>query len=191
MRKIAFAELPDRRSLLRQWHKVYGPRGKKPLVCLTINADVVKVWTHYDDSIRRVRPCEGVETCTHCLSGKSRRFMAYTAAILETTRETFILELTEGATRKLMSNFLLPDKLRGHVLTLYRTKDHKNAPVIVEAKPFKGKMVLPAEIDPLPSLLRLWGWTDKHEQELLAKNVEHAMEVKELIDNMGHVELPH
>jgi hypothetical protein len=190
MRKIAFAELPDRRSLLRQWHKVYGPRGTRRLTVAVINNDVLKLWTHYDRKINRVRPCEGYHECQYCQSGQTRRFMAYAAALTENTREICIVELTEGATRKLVHMNLIPDKLRGQVLTLYRVKPNKNAPVIVEAKPLAAHVALPDEVDPLPSLLRLWGWTDKHEQELRAREQETAMEVKELIDNMGHVELP-
>lgn len=167
MREVAFADLPERRSLVRQWRKVYGPRGLKRLHVKTLSDDVLAVWTHYDTSINRVRPCEGLK-CPFCLQGLGRRYLAYAAALRADTNEPCIVEITEGAARKLREMGLLPGKLRGYSLTLFRLKDYVNAPVQVEALKL-ALQNLPAPFDVLPSLLRLWGWNDGHQGELQRK----------------------
>lgn len=167
MREVAFAELPDRRSLSRQWRKVYGPRGLKRLHVKTLSEDILSVWTHFDTTINRVRPCEGLK-CPYCIKGLARRFLGYAAAMRSDTNEPCIVEITEGAARKLREMGLLPGKLRGYSLTLFRLKDYVNAPVQVEALKL-SRQDLPPSFDVLPSLLRLWGWNDDNGGALAAK----------------------
>jgi hypothetical protein len=77
------------------------------------------------------------------------------------------VEITEGAARQLKDAGLLPGKLRGHMLTLFRsrTTSTPRCRSRFRSSPCKSS---PA-FDVLPSLMRLWGWNDGHGGELAAK----------------------
>lgn len=168
MEPIAFAPLPQRRSLLRQWHKVTGPRGKRPFTFGCLSPDLTALWVHFDNSTRRLAPCKGEGQCSYCAENTPRRWMGYAAGIMADTRDKVVAEVTEGAARQLVERGLLPGKLRGLVITLFRLKDHRNAPVQVKTEKAKAGAHIPEAFDPMPHLLRLWGYNEAHHGQLAA-----------------------
>lgn len=169
MQSIPPAPLPERRSLLRQWRKVYGPRGKRPFRFVCFSPNVTAVFVHFDQRIMRHVPCVGENACTYCIDSQTRRWMGYVAGARCDTHEICIAEVTEGAARRLIDLGLLPGKLRAQVVTLYREKDHKNAPVMVKAEKHSKPSNIPEDFDPMPHLLRMWGWNDDNRDAVAAK----------------------
>ncbi len=153
---IPLAELPEDRSFHREWFKIVSPRRMVPIQVGLLSQDFTGIWTHFCNHANRTVPCVGEAHCDRCQVGLHRRWKGYIAAILSTTRQPVIVELTEGAARAIRNDPLYKSGLRGCILTLQRKKPHKTAPVFADLQgPIPGANV-PPDFDVLPSLERLW-----------------------------------
>lgn len=160
------AQLPARRPLERQWHRVVYPRGQSPLVFVALSDFVEGVWTHWDDAIDRTTCCYDPEKCVFCKAGQPRRFTGYVAGMILPARDFGAVSVTDHAARQLRELRLLDSGLRGKQVTLFRQLPHKNAPVHVQISGWPTKETLPKPFDVRPHLQRLWGFVITHREQI-------------------------
>lgn len=151
------AELPGVKSSSRQWHKVYSPRGEKPFKCILLGGEVVELWVHWSDYQNRTIPCEGIEDCEFCKEGIDRRYKQWRSAYSLGINMAFVLELTEGAARKLDELLAGVSDARGKVIQLRRKTKNRNSAVLVEIVSDYDTSKITEKVDVYSSLLRLWG----------------------------------
>ena len=154
-------EIPPVRSLLRQWHKVHGPRRGNKLKCLILSRKIRSVLIHYHPECKREFPHFVNRTCMFCERGWNPRWKGFAAARWLHMASVFVLEITEGAARRLAADELVRERFRGREVHLSRSGDYVNSPVYPEV--FRGvdeKLLLP-EFDVMPSVLRVWQMNEK------------------------------
>lgn len=100
---------------------------------------------------------EPEEQCPGCIRKQAPRWKGYVAAILATTREKCIVEITEYAYRQIQSYVHPTEGLRGQVLSLRRIGEGRNAKVGASMAMPGPSWVVPDEFDEIPHLENLWG----------------------------------
>lgn len=153
---IERAPLPQQSSLYREWFKIISPYRTSPLKFICLSDDIFGVWTHFDRDVGRTLPCRGRELCTYCQYGIIRRWKGYVGAMLFSTSEIRVAEVTEGAARSIELHPLREKGLRGLCIQLQRKRSHATAPVFAELAPPMEGLILPDNPDIEQCLERLW-----------------------------------
>lgn len=171
---VEFADLPQRTSTIRQWHMIVWPKGPHRLSVGLVGDKVVKVYCHWDPIIKRPRPCPGVNECETCLK-EGRRVYSYIAAVTMKDRDRVVCEISAACLMRMEADGFLKKPLRGYSLELFRKPSKEgqpikpNDPVYYRAAPPQPGAKIPEKFSVMPSLLRLWGWTEENLQAIKDK----------------------
>jgi len=145
--------LPPRERLL-PFVPFYSPATERGFIAALTGQKVLLARHHWRDG--KTVPCYG-ENCWCGKEGVPPKVKGYISCLLEGNLAAGILELTHGAVEQLLALVADPSKLRGQSVTLRRRNKNKCSAVEVQLCSWKPRCQLPAEIEPLPYVLKRWG----------------------------------
>jgi len=146
-------DLPPREAR-RGFIPIWTPKSVFPSVFVLTGNAVLLARTHWIEG--RTRPCAG-ENCFCAANGSRPKLKGYVSAVLTAKLTEGLLELTEGACQQLADLVPAGNELRGRKISVRRRTTKKCSPVDVQIAHVSLPCDLPAAIDPIPYLMRLWG----------------------------------
>jgi hypothetical protein len=146
-------DLPPR-DQRRGFIPIWTARSVFPSIFVLTGQSVLLAKTHWIEG--RTRPCAG-EHCFCSATGSRPKIKGYVSAVLATKLTEGLLELTEGACQQLADLVPIGAELRGKKIAVRRRTAKACSPVDVQIAHVSLPCDLPASIDPIPYLMRLWG----------------------------------
>jgi len=139
---------------VRPFVQFLRPNSPQGFSAVILCREILVTRTHWKGG--RTTPCTG-DSCWCNEEGKAARIRAYCSCMLRANNATGILELTHGAAEQLNQLVTRGSELRGVCCHLRRRDKRPQSPVDVQLIDWKSSAPLPAPIDPLPYLLKIWG----------------------------------
>jgi hypothetical protein len=138
--------------------KTVGSHEKLHVVILS--AALHEYWTHWDG--RRTIPCiEPLSRCRGHICQMPQRWYGYIHCLENGGKKSYIVSLTKDCADSLEEQ-LAGNELRGTIVVIERARRTVKAPLVVDVVGrFVGKEPLPKEVDPKPTLMRMWGIIDE------------------------------
>jgi len=131
-------------------------KAGQELLCHAVSQSVFGLTTHWNESGRHSLPCTSVN-CPGCKKGLPARWKGFLHVIRCSDRKQLLVELTSTATALLHDQVPQIDQLRGYRLRIYRGRGADNSRLRCELYGEKMQgLVLPSEIDLIPSLRKIW-----------------------------------
>jgi len=104
----------------------------KPLEAIVTSLEIVGCPTHFLQN--RTVPCEGTDTCPHCIEGHSKRWHGYLACILVDGLEHCLFEFTKVMAQPFTTYQAVYATLRGCRFQARRPSKRHNGRVVIKCK---------------------------------------------------------
>lgn len=131
---------------------------------------IVQLWTHHTRG--RTVGCSS-PFCPDCDSSVPTRYEAYVGLYGIATKKHAIFAMTLAAVRQILDQVGRIDRLRGLVVEFGRSSKRTNSKVLVQATlMYPDTSSLPAPVDLIQHLERIWGPERKRELEAFREKME-------------------
>lgn len=159
-------------GLDKPYYDVHGAPAHGELRCYLLSDAPFYGECHYDKEARRHYPCPGKPHCDYCRAGKGKRRKGYIAAMFASSRQLFVLELTDKSLDDFEKLTAGRQSCRGLLVSVKRTPKadgsaNRLGKVRLSVESTEGHRHLPPAFDELPHLLKMWG--HKNEAEYAAE----------------------
>lgn len=154
-KQIAWAPPPKPAKPKGEKHIISVKPGQRVSVFL-LGPKIHGCWMHWTG---KTIPCLGATDCPLCGAGQPRRWKGYCACTDLACRQSFILELTEPPAAHIEARASAGLAIPAMKVTVWRQNSQRNSRIEIEIEARRvPDSKLPPAFDPVPTLLRLWGW---------------------------------
>lgn len=131
-------------------------KGNKCLTFTIYGTKVRGCWYHWHKDHSEPH-FQDDEQCPGCKARQAKKWKGFLHVYCSESRQEVFLEVTRACAASLMQQLGGASSIRGAVVQIKRTGADNGRLYVTVLTPVKTPEILPAEKDPRPSILKLWG----------------------------------